>query len=97
MTCSPRSSEQSESATGAETRTQAQLLIRLAGDAELFHTPGGEAYARYKVGAHFEIATVRGKSFRRWLIKRFYDSLQETSWYSGVSGCGGHPRSDSSI
>lgn len=70
-------SEQSESATGAETRTQAQLLIRLAGDAELFHTPGGEAYARYKVGAHFEIATVRGKSFRRWLIKRFYDSFKK--------------------
>jgi hypothetical protein len=54
-------------------RTQAQILIGLAGDAELFHTPGGEAYARYKVGTHFEIARIGRRSFRQWLIKRFFD------------------------
>ncbi len=68
--------EQSEDADGAA-RTQAQILIGLASDAELFHTPGGEAYARYKVGTHFEIAKIGRKSFRQWLTKRFFDSFKK--------------------
>jgi hypothetical protein len=53
---------------------QAVLLIRLADGLELFHTPGGEAFARVVVDNHHETWLLRGKSFRRWLVMRFYQT-----------------------
>jgi hypothetical protein len=59
---------------GKEERpTQAQLLVRCAAGAELFHTPSGEAYASVPVGDHRETHQVRSKGFRRWLVRGYFD------------------------
>jgi len=52
---------------------QSQLLIALADDATLFHTPEGEAYAQVLVDDHRETWTLRSKSFRRWIVRKFYE------------------------
>ena len=67
--------------TGGETDEQpkagrrrvADDLVDLAGDAELWHTPDGEAYATIPVGTHFENYKVKSKAFRNWLAGLFYD------------------------
>jgi hypothetical protein len=53
--------------------SQAELLTHLGEEAELFHTPAGEAYGCIGVGTHHETRSLRGKDFRRWLSRRFYD------------------------
>lgn len=54
---------------------QAQTLVALAVNAELFHAPDGDTgYATVPVGSHHETWPIRSKSFRRWLTRRFYDA-----------------------
>jgi hypothetical protein len=55
-----------------EKLTQAQILIDLAAEAQLFHTPQSDAFARISVGGHREIWMLRSKGFRQWVIRRFY-------------------------
>lgn len=50
--------------------TQAQQLVKLAADAEFFHTPGGECYATVPVDNHRETWPI--KWLRSWLVERFY-------------------------
>jgi hypothetical protein len=57
----------------AQRRAQAQILVQLADEAELFHTPEGEAFATVPVGEHRETHAVQRKSFRQWLVRRFYE------------------------
>jgi hypothetical protein len=66
----PRGNELAE----AEERkpTQAELLIQCAGGAQFFHTPGGDAYAKLRIGDHSETHPVRSKGFRRWLVREFF-------------------------
>jgi hypothetical protein len=52
--------------------TQAQLLVRSAAGAELFHTPAGDAYASVPVGGHRETHQVKSKGFRRWLVRGYF-------------------------
>lgn len=52
--------------------TQAELLLRYAEGAELFHTPAGDAYATIPVADHKETHPVKHKAFRRWLMRLFY-------------------------
>jgi hypothetical protein len=52
--------------------TQAEQLVQLASDAQLFHTPEGDPFAQVPVGDHSEIWPIRSKGFRRWLIGQFY-------------------------
>lgn len=56
-----------------ERPTQAQLLVRSAAGAELFHTPGGEAFASVAVRNHRETHQVKSKGFRRWLVRGYFD------------------------
>lgn len=56
-----------------EKATQAQVLLSLAADAELFHDADGTAYARFKVAGHHETWPIRRAGFRRWLRHRFYE------------------------
>jgi hypothetical protein len=53
-------------------KTHATLLVELAGNAELFHTPEGEAFATFRVQDHRETWPLRSQSFGRWLERRFY-------------------------
>ena len=54
---------------------QADFLIELAQAAELFHTADGTGFADLDVNAHRQTLAIRGKGFRRWLARRFF---QET-------------------
>ena len=53
--------------------TQAELLIRCADGAELFHTPAGDSYATVPVNEHRETHPVKAKGFRRWLVRAFFE------------------------
>ena len=55
--------------------TQAELLIRLSANADLFHTPSGDSYATVPVGEHRETHPVKAKGFRRWLLRAFYERV----------------------
>jgi hypothetical protein len=52
--------------------TQAEILIKLAGDAELFHDMNRKGYATIPVDGHFETWPIKGMAFRDWLRGRFY-------------------------
>lgn len=69
---------QASSAHGQERGpSQATQLVDLAADAELFHTPDGEAWATICVEGHCEHWLLKNKSFRRWLARRYYNEEQK--------------------
>jgi len=51
---------------------QADILIELSEEAELFHTPDGTAYADLMIGGHRETWAIKTRVFRQWLARRFY-------------------------
>src|SRR5262249_36939100 len=55
---------------------QADILIRLARAATLFHTPDGDAVADIKIDGHRETHLVRSPGFRKWLRHRFFEVAQ---------------------
>jgi hypothetical protein len=61
---------------GGRRPTQANILIDLAQTAELFHTPDGIAFADLEINGHRETWPIRGKGFRRWLARRFFEATQ---------------------
>ena len=60
--------------TGGRRPTHADILIELAQTAELFHAPDGTGLADLNVNGHRETWPIRTKSFRRWLVRRFYEA-----------------------
>jgi hypothetical protein len=56
--------------------TQADILIDLAQAAELFHAPDGVGFADIDINGHRETWAIRGKAFRRWLARRFFEATQ---------------------
>ncbi|MFO1162220.1 MAG: hypothetical protein U1E60_25500 [Reyranellaceae bacterium] len=50
--------------------TSASRPLALAGSAGLFQTPDGIAYADLEIDGHRETWAVRGRFFRRWLIRQ---------------------------
>ena len=53
--------------------SQSEVLIRLAADAPLFHTPTGDAYATVPLGSsHHCNYKVGSRQFKQWLTKQFY-------------------------
>jgi hypothetical protein len=69
--------EQAETDEKDEKTTQAEILIRLAGDAELFHTSDSDCYATIPTEKHHETWALKSKSFRRWLLRRFYEAQKK--------------------
>jgi len=57
--------------------TQADQLVRIAAESDLFHTPDGIAYADMEVNGHRETWSVRSKAFKHWLIRRFYEEREK--------------------
>lgn len=58
----------------ADKERQAETLLRLGNRAYLFCTEDEEAYAAIELNGHREILPVRGRGFRRWLIREFIKS-----------------------
>ncbi|HVC35366.1 MAG TPA: bifunctional DNA primase/polymerase [Chloroflexota bacterium] len=55
-----------------EKKSQADMLVDLARQGELFHDATGDTYARLAVGDHHEVWPTRSKGFRRWLVRAHY-------------------------
>ena len=53
---------------------QADILVALAADADLFHTADGTGYADLQISGHRETWPIRNKGFRRWLSRRFFEA-----------------------
>jgi hypothetical protein len=53
--------------------TQAELLVRCANGADLFHSPAGDSYATVPVREHHETHPVKAKGFRRWLVRAYFE------------------------
>ncbi|MBW1953773.1 MAG: hypothetical protein JRI66_11970 [Deltaproteobacteria bacterium] len=52
--------------------TQAEFLVKLAAEAELFHDPSFKAFATIPVGEHYETWPIYSAGFKGWLRERFY-------------------------
>jgi hypothetical protein len=63
-----------ERGAGGRGPTQADLLIDLAGEAELFHAPDGAGFADLGIKGHRETWPIRSKGFRRWLARGFFET-----------------------
>jgi hypothetical protein len=63
-------------ATAGRGPTQADILIDLTQSAELFHAPDGTGFADLDINGHRETWPIRGKGFRRWLARRFFEATQ---------------------
>jgi hypothetical protein len=61
---------------GGRGPTQADILIDLARTAELFHAPDGTGFADLDINGHRETWPIRGKGFRRWLARRFFEATE---------------------
>ena len=57
---------------GEKAESQASTLVALAGDVVLFHDSENEAYARIPVSGHFETWRLSSKSFKFWLLSKFW-------------------------
>ena len=55
---------------------QADILVGLAQEAELFHAPDGTSYADLDINGHRETWPVKSKGFRRWIARRYYEVEQ---------------------
>lgn len=55
-----------------EKRSAAAAIVDLVSEAELFHTPDGQSFARLKVNGHFENWPIRSKGFKGWITGSFY-------------------------
>lgn len=53
---------------------QRDKLFAIAGKAELFHTPRGEAFALVGRNGHREVLRIAGAEFREWLLYEYYTS-----------------------
>ena len=65
--------------TGGHDPKQADILIELAAQAELFHTADGTSYADFEVNGHRETWAIRSKMFKRWLGRRFYEETSKAA------------------
>jgi hypothetical protein len=66
--------EQRDDHNKRDRQRQADILIQLARDAELFHVPDGTGYADLKVHGHRETWPIRSKGVTRWLLRRFFET-----------------------
>lgn len=54
--------------------SQANKILQLAEDIELFHTSDGEPFASIEVGKHFENHRVKSKNFRDYLSYQYFQT-----------------------
>lgn len=64
-------------------QSPSQRLVNLADSMVLFHTPDKQCYAVVPVGSHKEVLSIKGRGFRTFLSKMYYDQ------YSTVPGSQG--------
>ena len=62
---------------GGRLPTQADVILQLAANYDLFHTPDGTAYADVNVEGHRETFRIDGKPFEKLLKHLFYRQTSE--------------------
>lgn len=55
-----------------QSASQAEILLRLADAATLFHDPTGRTYASVPINGHREVHEITSTGFRRWMKRQFY-------------------------
>lgn len=65
-------------------KSQATILVELATEANLFHTPDGEEYASVEIKGHLETWPLESTGFRDWLMRRFYEVTNKSPSRQGV-------------
>jgi hypothetical protein len=68
-----------DSDTGGREPKQADVLIAMAAEADLFHTADGTGYADFEIVGHRETWAIRSKIFKRWLARRFYEETSKAA------------------
>ena len=74
-----KKSKETKGGKGEEKPTQAEILLMLAADVELFHTPNMEGFATFEVKSpasplyHKETWPIKSTGFRRWLAREYYE------------------------
>ena len=63
--------------TGGGEPKQADVLIALAADTDLFHASDGTGYADLEVNGHRETWAIRSKMFKRWLARGFFEETSK--------------------
>ncbi|QXM25479.1 hypothetical protein KO353_04425 [Elioraea tepida] len=58
---------------GSQRATQADILVRLGSEADLFHDSNHVCYADMEIADHRETWPLRSKGFRRWLTRRYFE------------------------
>jgi hypothetical protein len=79
--------KESQEPEPADRLNQAQELLKLAADQDLFHSPDGTAYAAVRVGEgddRRETLMVRGQGFRSWLAHRYYAATRKPAGTKAV-------------
>jgi hypothetical protein len=60
-----------------EEQSQATMAANMAANWDLWHTPGGDAYATIPVGDHLETWPLKSQTFKRYVAKCFFDEQQK--------------------
>jgi hypothetical protein len=61
------------------------MFIDLPGNAELFHTDDGAAFADLIIDGHRETWPVRSARFRSWLRRKHYEATGQAADYAAIS------------
>lgn len=58
--------------------SQADSLLELAAECQLFHSPEGRCFAKLTLASHKEVHPIKSTGFRRWLRSRFYAATKRS-------------------
>src|SRR5262245_65467253 len=66
--------EESGDEGGGRGLKQADMLIALTHEAELFHTPDGTCFADLHIDGHRESWPIRSNGFKQWLRRLYFEA-----------------------
>lgn len=74
----PKRPTQADQLVGMVSALLGDFATDVAGAVELFHDPGGTAYATIPVGGHKETHPLRSRGFREWMARRYHEQHEKT-------------------
>ena len=72
--------------TGEIDKSQTDVLLELATEARLFHSPDGTAYADVWVDGHRETHGIYTRAFKRWLRRLFFEETNGAPSSEAMNG-----------
>jgi hypothetical protein len=74
----PRKPSQADLLVGMVADLLGDLASDVAAEVELFHDPGGNAFATIPIGDHRETWPLHSKGFRQWMARRYHEKQGKT-------------------